>query len=104
METPHSASGIPARPPLGSRRAYRAHRRALACVLIGYAVLGSVFRWTVPGGEVFPVFSWTLFTYVPAETLTEFEVEVLALRGETLDESLPYHEARGVLPGAGTER
>jgi len=81
-------------------RSYRRHACFVAAFLAGYALLGGVFRFTRPGGEVFPVSSWTLFLYVP-NRVSEYDVELLSLAGERLPEPLALHRARGRVPGAG---
>lgn len=81
-------------------RYYRRHACFVAFFLAAYLLLGGVFRFTRPGGEVFPVSSWTLFLYVP-NRVDEYAVEILALGGAPLPQPLAFHEAKGLFPGAG---
>lgn len=81
-------------------RRYRRHALFVSLFLAAYVVLGCAFRFTRPGGEVFPVSSWTLFLEVP-NRVSEYGVELLALGGEELAEPLALHRARGRVPGAG---
>lgn len=81
-------------------RSYRRHACTVAAFLVAYALLGCVFRFTRPGGEVFPVSSWTLFLRVP-NRVSEYEVEILSVAGARLPEPLALHRAGGRFPGSG---
>ncbi len=83
-----------------SMASYRAHQTFVAVLLTVYVVGGCVLRFARDTGEVFPVFSWTMFCYVP-NTVTDYAVEILELNGEAQTPPLPFHEARGLLTGAG---
>lgn len=72
----------------------------VAILLSAYVVAGGILRFARDTGEVFPVFSWSMFCYVP-NTVTDYAVEILELNGEPQQPPLPFHEARGLLTGAG---
>jgi hypothetical protein len=84
-------------------RAYRRHAIFVSLLLAGYLLCGSVFRFTQPSGEVFPIFSFTLFMRVP-NTVTEYGVEVLQVRGQPLSPPRAFHAAPELFPGAGDVR
>ena len=84
-------------------RAYRRHLTFVTLFLAAYIGLGCVFRFTRPGGEIFPVSSWTLFQKVP-NRVTEYGIEVVALEGRALPAPRAYHEAREIFAGAGDVR
>lgn len=84
-------------------RTYRRHATFVALFLSTYVLLGGIFRFTRPGGEVFPVFSWTLFLNVP-NRVTEYGIEILDVGGAALSPPRAFHEARDLFPGAGDVR
>jgi hypothetical protein len=79
---------------------YRAHQMFVGVLLAFYVAGGCILRFARDTGEVFPVFAWTMFCYVP-NTVTDYAVEILELNGESQQPPLPFHEARGQLTGAG---
>lgn len=79
---------------------YRAHQAFVGVLLAFYVAAGCVLRFTRDTGEVFPVFAWTMFCYVP-NTVTDYAVEILELNGESQQPPLGFHEARGRVAGAG---
>jgi hypothetical protein len=74
-------------------RSYRLHTLFVGGFIAASLLGAATLRFTRPGGELFPVFSWTLFLYVP-NTVTEYAVEILEVEGEPLTPAPSFHEAR----------
>jgi hypothetical protein len=73
-------------------RAYRLHALFVGGFVAAYLLGAVVVRFTRPGGEIFPLFSWTLFLYVP-DSVSEFAIEILEVDGAPLSPAPTYHEA-----------
>jgi hypothetical protein len=74
-------------------RSYRLHTLFVAGFITASLLGAAVVRFTRPGGELFPIFSWTLFLYVP-NTVTDHVIEILEAEGESLTPAPTFHEAR----------
>ena len=81
-------------------RRYRLHLLFVGLFLAGHLVGSALVRFARPSGEVFPLFSWTLFLSVPNE-VTEAGIEILEVDGEVLDPPRMYQEARDRFRRAG---
>jgi len=81
-------------------RSYRLHALFVGAVLVASLAGAAVVRFTRPGGELFPIFSWTLFLYVP-NSVTEYAVEILEVQGEALAPAPTFHEARAIFRRSG---
>lgn len=75
--------------------AYRNCRAWVTLFLAGYFVLG-LATLAVPGGEVFPCYSWFLFALVPGRE-TQYAVRLLEVRGQKLPEPLLFQDAEGLV-------
>lgn len=67
--------------------------------LILYFILGKstdYFRT----GEIFPIYSWQLFSFVPQKTITEFAIEIQELQGKKLETPQLFQNMRSIIPGA----
>lgn len=80
------------RPRLG-RRMLRTYRRPLVLVVVAYLVLALLGRAT-PRGEIFPFFSWDLFSTVPAVQQIRPAIRVLSVDGEALGEPVALPGSR----------
>ena len=65
-----------------------------------YAIIGN-YSWVVQQREYFPIYSWDLFSYIPAHT-ADFAIRITAINGETLDPPLFFNEATKYIPAAQT--
>jgi hypothetical protein len=74
-------------------RSYRLHTLFIAGFITASLLGAAVARFTRPGGEFFPVFSWTLFLYVP-NVVTDHAIEILEVEGASLTPAPTFHEAR----------
>lgn len=73
-------------------RAYRLHALFVGLFLAGHVLGSAAVRFARPSGEVFPLFSWTLFLRVPNQ-ITEAGIEIVEVDGETFDPPRMYQEA-----------
>ena len=82
-------------------QSYRSLKLLVAGILCGYAAAALVLKVTLrQDGEVFPLFSWSLYSTVHGED-ADYAVRILSVAGEALDPPLFFQEAR--LFFAGTE-
>ncbi len=65
-----------------------------------YAIVGN-YTWVTAQSELFPIYSWDLFSYVPTHT-SEFAIRITAINGEPLDLPLYFNEATKYIPAAQT--
>ncbi len=65
-----------------------------------YAFVGN-YTWITAQTELFPIYSWDLFSYIPAHT-SEFAIRITVINGETLDPPLYFNEATRYVPAAKT--
>lgn len=65
-----------------------------------YALVGN-YTWITAQTELFPIYSWDLFSYIPAHT-AEFAIRITAVNGKTLDPPLYFNEATQYIPAAQT--
>lgn len=75
----------------------------LCCLVLGYLSVALVLGLSLHHREVFPFFSWSLFSTV-AEKKSEFAVLVTRLDDQTFDPPLEFMESKGAFPGAGSIR
>jgi hypothetical protein len=73
-------------------KTYRRLQLWIAIILIAYASLGSVIRSVRASREIFPIFSWELFAYVPNEG-QEYGLKITAINNQLLDSPLYFEEA-----------
>lgn len=82
-----------------SMQSYRRLKLLVAALLCGYAAAALVLKVTLRrDGEVFPVFSWSLYSTVPGED-TDYAVRILSVGGKALDPPLFLQEARSFFTG-----
>lgn len=75
----------------------RRRERIAAALLCGYAAAALVIKAARPvDGEIFPLFSWSLFSTVPAQD-ENYGVRLLAVRGAPLATPTFFEEARGLV-------
>lgn len=79
--------------------AYRRTRLAVILSILGYAATALVLGLGYHHREVFPLFSWSLFTHVPS-VRTDAGVQILQLGDRAFDPPLELLEARGLFPRA----
>lgn len=66
--------------------------------LIVYFVIGITAKlYTFPKEEVFPIYSWSLFSKVP-NTIYRYDIQILTSRGAKLPKPLLYREAKKFVP------
>ena len=80
-------------------KAQRIQLGFISCALI-YALVGN-YTWATTHSELFPIYSWDLFSYIPAHT-SEFAIRFTAIDGVTLDPPLYFNEATKYIPTAQT--
>jgi len=79
---------------------YRVYNYFIIISVFGYSILGIYFKNKFPNKwEVFPVFSWSLFSWTPNK-MKEFVVEIHSIKGEKLKKSKFFHEMRKYFPKA----
>jgi hypothetical protein len=64
-----------------------------------YVVIGYGFHylnWT----ELFPMYSWELYSYVPARERIDFGLLITSINGEPLPEPVYFEEAEGLISEA----
>lgn len=64
---------------------YNAIKIFLVTVIISYFYVAFYVTSHVPEGEVYPFFSWFVFTRVPPESNTEYTLKILEYEGRKLD-------------------
>jgi hypothetical protein len=77
-------------------RAYRIAQRWVAFFLAAYFA-GGLLTLLHPHQEVFPVYSWFLFSLVPQQQ-TRYALLLREIRGKILEKPLYYEEADGLVP------
>lgn len=82
---------------------YRWTKRCLHLLVLGYIAMALILGLSFFHREIFPVFSWSLFSTV-AEKKAEFAVLVTGMDGKTLETPLEFMESEGTFPGAGSIR
>ena len=75
---------------------YKLLKRLSYFVLIAYFA-GGIWAERLPGHEVYPVFSWFLFTHVPAESLW-FTIVIHKVDGQAVDPPVDYQDAAAIVP------
>src|SRR5688572_5652343 len=72
-----------------ARRTYRVHRLAAVAFVVAYIAVAWVGGRYSRRGEYFPVFNWSLYTYVsPIRSL--YELYVLQVGDRTFESPVPY--------------
>ncbi len=68
---------------------------ALASIVVLYALIAVGLRFLWPSGptEVFPIFSWDLFSVVPGSVVVDYGVKITAVDGTALDPPLYFEQA-----------
>lgn len=82
---------------------YRRTQHFLFFLILGYIGVALVLGLSFYHRELFPVFSWSLFSTVE-ETKAEFAVLVTHLDGQALEPPLEFMESKAVFRGAGSIR
>jgi len=54
-------------------------------ILIGYCIIGITSKYTCSKKEMFPFFSWFLFSKVPSQTITSYRIVLHTFNGEVFD-------------------
>ena len=80
---------------------YRRLQQFIACMMIFYMVTGFTtwFLWRI---EMFPIYSWDLFSYVPTGERYDYGVRLLAVGDEILSPSIYYEAADEWFADAGS--
>ena len=82
-----------------SMQSYRRLKLLVAAILCGYAAAALVLKVTLRReGEVFPLFSWSLYSKVPGED-ADYAVRILSVAGAALDPPLFPQEAQSFFTG-----
>jgi hypothetical protein len=82
-----------------STTGYTARKTLLALFVLTYAVVAFWGGKTSPRGEFFPVFNWSLFTYVKPER-SLLELYVLRIGDRTFERPVNYFELDAYFPSA----
>lgn len=81
-------------------RRIKAFLHVLVLLYIGVALVMGLYAFH---REVFPVFSWSLFSTV-AERETDFAIQVLGIDGEALEPPVDFMTSKDMFAGAGDIR
>jgi hypothetical protein len=73
-------------------KTYRALKRWIAAVIIGYFLLGTTTNLTIHR-EIFPIFSWDLFSSIPAPQGSDYGIKILAVDGVALNPPVYFEKA-----------
>jgi hypothetical protein len=76
---------------------YRRLQIALAATLVGYAAFALGLRLVFRHNEIFPAFTWNLFSTVPNEA-TDYTIRILGIGGVPLDSPIEFGKARKHFP------
>lgn len=79
-------------------RSYRRLKYSILLFAVAYALVGSA-TWHWFRYEIFPIFSWDLFSYVPYE-LIDYGVKITRVGDSTPEPSLYYEAAGSFFPDA----
>lgn len=75
---------------------YNALKIFLASIIISYFYAAFYATSHVPEGEVYPFFSWFVFTRVPQKLNTEYAVKIAEYGNRKLDPPVFFADARGI--------
>lgn len=65
-----------------------------------YFLVGMSARiFVLPKEEIFPIFSWSLFSYVPS-VVYNYDVQILRYKNLEMKPPILYHEAEKIVPKA----
>jgi hypothetical protein len=73
-------------------KSYRRLQKLIIIVLLGYAVIGYSFH-ILKLRELYPIFSWELFSVVPAQERIDFGLLITSVNGEQLPEPVYFEDA-----------
>lgn len=73
-------------------KAYRNYQKFVVIFLALYLVIGYGFKLT-QDREIFPIFSWSLFTNVPNQ-INDYGIRIVAIDGQELDTPFYYEEGK----------
>ena len=72
---------------------YRRIKILIISILIAYSIVGIILQLFVSGrNEIFPVFSWALFSRVPNKII-EYNIVITSVDGQPLHTVLTYNKA-----------
>lgn len=80
-------------------RSYRRLQAAIAALIVAYVVVSTAIKVGPGPSEIFPVFSWSLFSHVP-NLRHDYGLLILAVDGRGDDPPRYIEETRGVFPRA----
>lgn len=80
----------------------RQYRQTQLSILIGLILYPIIALSTIglPQRELFPFFSWELFSYIPADTITSYGIRFSSANGESLAQPIYFEEAKHLTPYA----
>jgi hypothetical protein len=82
-------------------KSYRRLQKFIVVVLLVYVSIGYGFH-ALKLRELFPMFSWELFSFVPARNRVDFGMLITRVNGEELPEPVYFEEAESFLSEAHT--
>ena len=82
-------------------RTYRRLQQAIAALLVLYAALG-VLTWRGIMPEVFPVYSWDLFSTIPSPVERDLGLRITSVGGQPLNPPVYVQQLSTVFPRAAT--
>lgn len=74
-------------------KTYRHLQWGITLFILLYVVVGYT-TWLRQRPEIFPFFSWDLFTYVPTQVKQDFSLSIVAIGGQPLAEPVYFEQAK----------
>lgn len=78
---------------------YRRTQISILICLILYPII-ALSTIGLPQRELFPFFSWELFSYIPADTITSYGIRFSSANSAPLEQPIYFEEAKHLTPHA----
>ncbi|MBJ93724.1 MAG: hypothetical protein CMP23_04530 [Rickettsiales bacterium] len=80
---------------------YRQLKLLLLAFFCAYILAACCIKKFKEGNEIFPIFTWSLFSSIPARESQSYAVQIVEVDGRSFDPPLDFMMAKELLSGAG---